>query len=272
MIVYEPDSIVYATAWNTPVGSRLTSAKNPLIKEIRRAIAHGGLTNGGYCVAEGPHLLDEAIRSGVEIRAVIAADSARLESAGVEAIRVPDELLAQISSTETPQGIIALIKPPSWSMDHLFGQLPLIVILDGIQDPGNAGAIVRAAEAFGATGIVFLKGSVCAHNPKSIRGSAGSIFRLPIQTAVDAHACIELLRSRGLDIYAAMPNASATIGDLRLRRPCAFIIGSEGAGIGETLQPAATPVRIPVHRVESLNAAMSAGILLYEASRQRSHG
>ncbi|HEX8984723.1 MAG TPA: RNA methyltransferase [Bryobacteraceae bacterium] len=254
----------------------LTSPANPLVKEIRRAVARGSLTREGFAVAESFHLLDEALASGCEIGAVIAAESARAavagRAAGLPGARLlvfADALFRSISATETSQGVIALVRPPAWSLDALFGGTPLVLVLDGIQDPGNAGAILRAAEAFGATGIVFLKGAVSPYNPKAVRASAGSVFRIPLVTGLEADAVRTALEAHALDVYAAMPAASRSIADAGLSRPCAILIGSEGRGLREGLREGAVEVHIPVAGVESLNAAMAAGVLLYEARRQR---
>jgi TrmH family RNA methyltransferase len=155
-------------------------------------------------------------------------------------------------------------------MNDLFGDgLPLVVVLDGVQDPGNAGAIVRTAEAFGATGAIFLKGSVNPWNPKAVRASAGSIFRLPLMAGLEAPLLLAALTQRRTDIYAALPRAEVPIDGVDLRRRCALVIGSEGRGVGPGFSAVAGGVRIPTAAVESLNAAVAAGVLLYEASRQR---
>jgi TrmH family RNA methyltransferase len=136
---------------------------------------------------------------------------------------------------------------------------PLVAVLDGIQDPGNAGAILRTAEAFGATGAVFLKGTVSPSNPKCLRASAGSAFRLPIVTEIPD----------GLALFAADPRANGSVADVPLTSPCAIIIGGEGSGVRPELAARSTGVKIPTVGVESLNAAVAAGILFYEARRQR---
>jgi TrmH family RNA methyltransferase len=164
---------------------------------------------------------------------------------------------------------MALVKPPAWHLDQLVRGNPLLMILDGIQDPGNAGAIVRAAEAFGATGVIFVKGSVNPFNPKTIRASAGSLFRVPLVAALDPSLAIAAVSQRKIDLYAAMPKASLSLTSATLSHKCAFVIGSEGRGVSPALQDAAQGVRIPTSEVESLNAAVAAGILLYEAWRQR---
>lgn len=254
----------------------LTSAKNPLLKDIRRAIARGGLTTDGLCIAETFHLLEEALRSDCVIQTVICAESVRATVERrigalhhIDILRIPDSLYAEVSATESSQGVMALVKPPVRELDQVLRGQALVMILDGVQDPGNAGAILRAAEAFGASGAVFIKGSVSPYNPKAIRASAGSLFRVPLVAAMDASLALAALSQRRIDLYAAMPKASLTLTDADLKRRCAFIIGSEGRGVSSQLQGAALDLRIPTSQVESLNAAVAAGILLYEAWRQR---
>jgi TrmH family RNA methyltransferase len=164
---------------------------------------------------------------------------------------------------------MTLARVPEWDLDAVLGGESLVVVLDGIQDPGNAGAILRTAEAFGATGAIYLKGTVSPYNPKAIRASAGSVFRLPMVAGVDADFACAALEQAKLEVFAAMPQAAQRLGELDLRRRCAIVIGSEARGVSPRMQEIARGVRIPTSRVESLNAAMAAGILLYEANRQR---
>ncbi len=244
----------------------ITSAANPLVKDVRRAIARGGLTRDGLCVAETFHLLEEALRSKRDVPLVLVAESAEKQLGrlrGPKLLILPDALLNSISATESAQGVIALVRPPEWTVDDLYAPPALVVVLDALQDPGNAGTIIRTAEAFGATGAVFLKGSVSPHNPKTLRASAGSLFRLPYMTAAS------LTRS-DVPLYAAVANAPRTLHDVNLAAPCALIVGNEAHGVSPELRFAATEISIPITRVESLNAAVAAAILLYEARRQRS--
>jgi RNA methyltransferase, TrmH family len=256
----------------------LTSAKNPLIKGIRRAIVRGALTDEGLAVAESFHLLEEALRSECRIEAVLAAESIKGAVAnrvrGLDGIRVfamADALFRELASTETPQGVIALVRPPSWTLDQALRGQALTVVLDGLQEPGNAGAILRAAEAFGASGAVFLKGAVNPYNSKAMRASAGSIFRLPCVQGLDEAVLHAALEQKGITLYAALPASGAAPASCDLKRKTAFVIGSEGRGVSSALSSKAVAIRIPTVGVESLNAAVAAGILLYEARRQRTH-
>jgi len=278
----------------------IVSAANPLLKDVRRAVARGGLTQQGWCVAETFHLLEEALRSDCEVKMVFAAESARPAAEahvrrlpGVKVAVLPDALFQSISDTETSQGVMALVNPPAWRIEQLFRGNALVVVLDGVQDPGNAGAILRAAEAFGATGAIFLKGAVSPYNPKTLRASAGSLFRVPYVHGVDAELALAALRQNQVALFAGVPASGVLasgvpasgvlpsgvlashkgtvrcLANVDLTVKCGLIIGNEARGVGAELRSAALDVSIPTVGVESLNAAMAAGILLYEARRQR---
>jgi len=258
----------------------ITSAANPLLKDVRRAVVRGTLTSDGLCVAETFHLLEEALRSDCEVKAVLAADSVRSAAEthvrrlpGVKVLVLPDALLQTISGTENSQGVMALIKPPAWKLEQLFRGRCLVAVLDGLQDPGNAGTIVRAAEAFGATGALFLKGTVSPYNSKTLRSSAGSLFRVPFLHGVDASLARAALQQNKIELFAGVPARSTgpvrPLAEVDLTVKCALIIGNEARGVSEPLRSAAIDISIPTVGVESLNAAVAAGILLYEARRQR---
>jgi TrmH family RNA methyltransferase len=254
----------------------LVSEKNPLLKQVRRAVARGSLTDDGFAVSESFHLLEEALASDCEIAAVIVAESVKgTVSAHVRGLKrtrivaVRDTVFAELASTETTQGVIALVRPPVWTLDQLLRGRSLLVVLDGVQDPGNAGAILRAAEAFGSTGAAFLKGSVSPYNPKCLRASAGSVFRVPIVVSIDESLLLAAVEQKHIALYAATPHATKLLSETDLSGRTAIIIGSEGRGVSPKLQARATGLKIPTSRVESLNAAVAAGVLLYEARRQR---
>lgn len=256
---------------------RIASAANPLIKDVRRAIARGGLTRDGWWVAETPHLLEEALRSGLDAHAVLVAESAldevRSLIEGLRTVLLPDALFQTVAATETPQGVIALVSPPVWTMDDLFLGRALIVVLDELQDPGNAGAVVRAAEAFGATGVMFLKGTASPHNPKTLRASAGSLFRVPVAHGLELPCAWEALVERSAQIFAAVPPraGSIAIDAADFTVDCGIVIGNEARGVSTAWRErqGCREVTICTAGVESLNAAVAAGILLYEVRRQR---
>ena len=264
------------------------SKQNSRLKELRRALTHPGPqarnVNGGESRSlagiEGRNLLEEALRAGLRVPCVFAAQGSEdlLEGlslpAETEVLLVPREILDSALSTETPQPIAALVEPPEWAWsDILTGRAktkPLIVVLAGLQDPGNLGTILRSAEAFGATGILCLPGTVSAWNPKAVRGSAGSVFRLPLLT-VTVDDCFARLREACVKIWTTAIRGAESANRIDLAGPVALLIGNEGNGVPEQL---ATQVdgalTIPCPGpVESLNAAVAASVLLYEASRQR---
>jgi TrmH family RNA methyltransferase len=264
------------------------SKQNVRLKDLRRALAHPGrdsrsLAGGnGHALAgiEGPNLLEEALRAGLRIPWVFVAQGAEhlLEKlalpAETEVLQVPKEVLDSALSTETPQPVAALIEPPSWAWaDVLVSRTkatPLIVVLAGLQDPGNLGTILRSAEAFGAQAILNLPGTVGAWNPKAVRASAGSVFRLPLlETSVEE--CFSRLHAAGVRIWTTAVHGAEPADRIDLVGPVALLIGNEGNGVPQALAELADgAVTIPCPGpVESLNAAAAVSVLLYEASRQR---
>lgn len=256
----------------------ISSPANPLLKDVRRAIARGGLTQQGFCVAETFHLLEEALRSDRAVPVILVAESVRSavekHVRGLVSVRVvviDDALFQNLSGTESSQGVIALVEAPVWKLEQLLRGTTLLIVLDGLQDPGNAGAIVRAAEAFGATGVMFLKGTASPFNSKTLRASAGSLFRVPFVHGLDPALASAALKQAKLDVYAGVsaPGIVKKLSDVDFRRQCAIIIGSEGRGVRAAMRAAAIDLTIPTVGVESLNAAMAATVVLYEAHRQR---
>jgi RNA methyltransferase, TrmH family len=260
------------------------SKQNSRVKELRRALANPSREKGGLAGIEGPNLLFEAVRAGLRMPCVFASEGSEgaLEklalSADTEVLIVPRDVLRSALSTETPQPVAALVEPPDWTWHHILkGSIdgmdttdPLVLVLSGLQDPGNLGTIVRSAEAFGAHGVLCLPGTVSPWNPKAVRASAGSIFRVPVLTCSPKES-IDRLRESGLKIYAATAHASHPVDLVKLDGPVAILIGNEGNGVPEELTAQADgDLTIPCPGpVESLNAAVAASVLLYEASRQR---
>ncbi len=256
---------------------RLTSPQNPLIVRVRKAISRGTLMEDGLAVAEGVHLLEEALRSECAVPFVLASEAVlatvqrlveRLHN--VEVLGLPADLFKLIAATETSQGVVSLVRPPASTMEQVLrGRKPLVVVLDGVQDPGNAGAILRAAEAFGASGAVFLKGSVSPYNPKALRAGAGSAFRLPLLTGTESQMLLAALSQKKVTLYAAMPREGVELHEASLANASAILVGAEGRGVQKDLAGKAHSLRIPTVGVESLNVAVATAVILYEASRQR---
>jgi RNA methyltransferase, TrmH family len=256
------------------------SKQNARLKELRRALASPGRQASGLVGIEGPHLLEEALRAGLQLRCVFVSErmqpwieSLRL-SPGIEILVVPSDFLAATLSTETPQPVAALVESPEWNWEQILkpktGSAALVLVLAGIQDPGNLGTIIRSAEAFGATGVICLPGTVNPWNSKAVRASAGSIFRVPLLSVAEDEA-LNHLRDAGVRLLTTTVGGAQPANSTDLAGPVALVIGNEGSGVPAGLAAKAdAAVTIPCPGpVESLNAAVAASVLLYEASRQR---
>jgi TrmH family RNA methyltransferase len=253
----------------------LSSARNSLLKDIRQAAARGRPMDDGLLVIEGPHLLEEIARSPWQVEMLLftpeafASWESYARRHGIETVLVPARTFSSLGATETTQGVMALARPRSWEWRDLKTDPALIVALDGIQDPGNAGTIVRSAEAFGATGVVLLEHSVRVSNGKFMRASAGSLFRLPVLEAVSRPDFVSAARQAGWKFAALHASGNVALSEFQFDRSCALIVGSEGGGVSPELLENSTSVTIPASQVESLNAAVACSIALYEASCQR---
>jgi TrmH family RNA methyltransferase len=235
------------------------------------------MSEHGLVGVEGEHLLIEAMRSGVKVATVFfrSGDEALLDRIGLDAkadvIELPTEIFASAVTTESPQGIAALVAPRVFSLDDaLRGERPLVVIAAGLQDPGNLGTLIRSAEAFGACGVIMLPGTVSQWNAKAMRASSGSVFRLPV-VAASEEELLSRLESLGIRTLAGVADRGVSAAECDLAGPAALLIGNEGRGLSpELLKRADERITIPCPGpVESLNAAIAGSILLYEASRQR---
>jgi len=257
------------------------SKQNARLKELRRALANPGRTDERLTGVEGPILLGEALRAGLRLHCVFVVQGSEplLDTLGLpenlDILSVPRELLDSAMATDTPQPVAALLEPPDWTWAHLQldrkGSSPLILVLAGIQDPGNLGTIIRSAEAFGADGVLCLPGTVSAWNPKAVRASAGSVFRMPLLT-VSEDEMFENMRAAGVRVVATTVQGAQAADLMNLADPVALVIGNEGNGVPINLAAKADgAITIPCPGpVESLNAAVAASVLLYEAARQRS--
>ncbi|MGD0930610.1 MAG: RNA methyltransferase [Candidatus Korobacteraceae bacterium] len=258
---------------------RVDSSQNARVKELRRAFAETTPNQQGEIAIEGMHLVEEAIRSGLRLGTVFFSESARERahkllpqlSAHTEALLLPDSVFANAVPSETPQGVAAMLRVKPFSLeDILAARATLLVIASGLQDPGNLGTIARSGEAFGVTGLLLGERTVSPWNWKTVRASAGSLFRVPTAKVELAQALPEI-KARGVRVLATSSHKGTAVFDVDLRGPVALVVGSEGAGIAkDVLAQADEVVVIPQSsKVESLNAGIAASIVLYEAARQR---
>jgi TrmH family RNA methyltransferase len=252
---------------------RVESRQNARIKELRAGLLRGGRTAHNHIAIEGLHLLQEAVKSGLTLHTVFvrAGNEGLLEQLALghaEVLIVATDVFSSAAVTEHPQGIAALVEAPEFKVQAILEGTPLIVIAAGLQDPGNLGTLVRSAEAFGATGLILLPGTVSLWNAKTLRASSGSAFRLPV-VSLAADDAFATLRAQGVRILAAVARDGDSDADLR--GPSALLVGNEGAGLPEEwIARADARVTIPCPgAVESLNAAVAGSVLLYDAMRQR---
>jgi TrmH family RNA methyltransferase len=258
---------------------RVSSRQNTRVKELRHLFHEARPNEKGEVAVESVHLVEEAIRSGLRLEAVFFSESARERahklipqlSSHAELLLLPDEVFASAVPSETPQGVAALVRLKSFELENAFSpQPPMVIVSVGLQDPGNLGTIARSAEAFGATGILLGEGTVSPWNWKSLRASAGSIFRVPA-VKVELASVIGGLKARRIRVLATSSHKGTLIAQADLSGPVALLVGNEGSGLSkDVLAQADEIVAIPQSpRVESLNAGIAASIILYEAARQR---
>jgi RNA methyltransferase, TrmH family len=258
----------------------ITSRQNPVVARFRTA-ARGDV--GGVMLLDGAHLVGDALAAQVtfQIAAVTPASSdtadvrpllEALSRGGVEVVTVSASVMDAVSPVKTPSGIVALAERPTADPDRLYaGPSALVVAAVDVQDPGNLGAIVRVAEAAGATGLIAAGVSANPFGWKALRGSMGSALRLAIASEMTAEETIADARRHGCRIVATAPRDGRSLFDVDLTGPVAVLIGGEGQGLSHALIDGADErITIPMQApVESLNAAVTAALIVYEAKRQR---
>jgi TrmH family RNA methyltransferase len=257
----------------------VTSRTNPLVKRLRALL--GDSARSGLAVLEGFKLVEEALDAGIEIvECAVAPDVpdgrhaalvARLEEGGAMVRILAADVLGALSDAETSQGIVAIARRPAFDEERIFRGTPLIVVGVGIQNPGNVGALLRTAEAAGATGAYLTSESADPMSWKALRGSMGSALRLPLEVLPSIAAAIARARQAGCRIIATVPRGGDTLATASLDGAVAVLIGGEGQGLtNETVAAADDCLTIPMEKpVESLNAAVTAALIAYEARRQR---
>lgn len=252
------------------------------MRDLQRRKARG---RRGLALVEGVRLVEEALTAGLKFRGAIVSPELERTARGValredlesRAVPVQDmaaRTFAQLADTDSPQGIVAIVEPRSWRADDLaVGPGKVVLLVDGVQDPGNVGTLIRTAHALGAVGTIVLRGTADAQSPKALRAAMGATFRHPVVSLDDA-GLIAWARKHDVTLWASAadgtPLGKALESDKR-NGPIAVIVGNEGAGIRPHLNAiAATRVAIPLMAgAESLNVAVAAGILLYEVARGR---
>ncbi len=234
-------------------------------------------------VAEGLKMCLEAPRERIQAMYIsesfLSEEGKMAKLAGYSYEVVSDQVFRAVSDTETPQGVLCLVEMPRYSLDDLTGVSDTaedsgnahLLILEGIQDPGNLGTMVRTGEGAGVTGIIMDKPTVDIFHPKVIRGTMGSLYRMPFYITSDLPDTIRQLKGQGIALYAAHLKGAMVYDQPDYRKPTGFLVGNEGNGLSPQIACMADAyIKIPMEgRVESLNAAVAAALLMYEANRQR---
>lgn len=255
---------------------RITSRQNAVVKQFRD-VARGHVP--GAMLLDGEHLIAEALAAGIHIDVVAFAEplaggalAVRAQRAGAKMITVTDQVMSALSPVHTPSGAAALARRPETALNDIFARTPqLVVMLNEVQDPGNVGGIVRAAEGCGATGLICGERTADPFGWKALRGAMGSTLRLPIAVRQPLPDAIARARAHGLRVFATTARDGTPLPHCDLRGPAALIFGGEGAGLSDDLLRAADArLTIPMQPpVESLNVAIAAALVIYEAARQR---
>lgn len=254
----------------------ITSSTNKQVKELVQYVKKVKCRKENQLfVVEGIKMFLEAPKEAV--RKIYVSESFLKESVYKTAVAhleheiLSDAVFAYVSDTKTPQGILCLVKMPEYAWEHFIKEDGLYLLLENIQDPGNLGTMFRTAEGAGMDGIIMNESCVDLFNPKTIRSTMGSIYRVPFYTAKDFKQTICDLKKENITIYAAHLKGEAAYDEMDYTKASGFLIGNEGNGLSdEVVALASTYVKIPMQgKVESLNAAIASSLLMYEAARQR---
>jgi len=255
------------------------SAQNPRVKEWASLLERRGREKLGHYLIEGYHLVEEALRAGAPVRTIAYAvergrPAGLMDAAAglaVEWVGVSAAVLAKCSDTPTPQGVFAVVDKRAVTLSELLALPPdLAIVLDGVQDPGNLGTIIRSADAVGAGAVILGRGTVDVFNPKALRSTMGSVFHLPIVEA-DLAELLPQARARGVRIVTTSLAAQRSCYEADLTAATWLLLGNEAKGVSDAAAALADErVIIPMQgQAESLNVAMAATVLLFEAARQR---
>lgn len=265
----------------------ITSSANRAVKAARRLARRPSADEAGLVLVEGPQAVEEAL---AHLRRLFVGErpsprerdlAAAAAAAGAEVLDVTDAVIASIASTVTPQALVGVAALPQVGLDEALAGARLVVACHAVRDPGNAGTIVRTADAAGADAVVLTATSVDVRNPKAVRASAGSLFHLPVVGGVTPDDLVAACRRAGLQLVAADVSGRVEHVDVDLRSPSALLFGNEAHGLPPSLRDACDVVaRVPLHdgsgrrgfsgAAESLNLAATVAVVAFEAARQRS--
>ena len=265
-----------------PAGAELTSIRSPRVKSARQLAKRALRQRARSFLAEGPQAVGEALAAGDVVTQLFVTAAAQprhtdlIELAagqGADVHLVSGEVMTELAQTITPQGVLAVCRFVDVPLAEVPAGSRLVVVLANVRDPGNAGTVLRTADAAGAGGVIFAGSSVDPYNSKCVRASAGSLFHLPVVTAVPVDEAVRVLRDRGLQVLAADGGATTTLDDLQsagqLGRPTAWLLGNEAWGLpADVLDLADEAIAVPIYgRAESLNLAAAAAVCLYASAR-----
>ncbi|WP_326823610.1 TrmH family RNA methyltransferase [Streptosporangium sp. NBC_01756] len=265
-------------------GSELTNIKSPRVKAVRRLTKRAFRDRDRSFLAEGPQAVREALAlDGVVVELFATAEAALRHAdivsaavaAGVPFHRASGEVMAELAQTVTPQGLLAVCRFVHVPLDSaLSADARLVAVLAHVRDPGNAGTVLRTADAAGADAVVFTDASVDPYNGKCVRASAGSLFHLPVTTGLPVAQAVQKLKDAGLRVLAADGAGEQTLDDVDLSGPTAWVFGNEAWGLPEEiLRLTDEVVRVPIYgQAESLNLATAAAVCLYASARSQRAG
>lgn len=257
---------------------RITSASNPQVKAIRSLHDKKGRQKEKSVLLEGIRLVTDACESGARIRYFAVSESFFEKSGDIvskypseKVIVLTDELFARVGETEAPQGLIAVAKIPDYNENEIISGSKRLIVLERIQDPGNAGTIIRTADAFGFDAVLLSGDSVDPFNPKVVRSTMGSLFHIPVVVCEDIYNSIIKIKEKSVPVVAAHPRDGRPCWDVDLSRKVAIVIGNEGNGLtAQMLELSDEVAMIPMAGLaESLNASSAASVLIYESMRQK---
>lgn len=265
-----------------PAGAELTSIRSPRVKSARQLAKRALRQRARSFLAEGPQAVGEALAAGDVVTQLFVTAAAQprhtdlIELAagqGADVHLVSGEVMTELAQTITPQGVLAICRFVDVPLADVPAGSRLVVVLANVRDPGNAGTVLRTADAAGAGGVIFAGSSVDPYNSKCVRASAGSLFHLPVVTGIPVEEVVRVLRDRGLQVLAADGGATTTLDDLQsagqLGRPTAWLLGNEAWGLpADVLDLADEAIAVPIYgRAESLNLAAAAAVCLYASAR-----